>query len=189
MTGIAISGSAGVGKTTLGRAIAEARGVPFIEEGMRQRLENGLDLHTLDKDQHQELLVELHEEMRAAVVTARTAGGGFVCDRSPVDILAFWLYYGFADRQAETAALHDRVRRELADIDLVVMLPWGRIPLEADGVRSSNPWRQLHFQGLVEGLSHRLVDPERLAVLPDDATTLDDRIAWVGARLGGRSAA
>lgn len=179
MAGIAISGSAGVGKTTLGRTVAEARGVPFIEEGMRRRIEAGLDLHTLDIDQYHDLLVELHDEMWADMVAARAERGGFVCDRSPVDVFAFWLYYGFGAREDETAALYQRVQDELSDVDLVVMLPWGTIPLEADGVRSPNPWQQLHFQCLVEGLSRQLVDAQRLVVVPDDMTALGARIDWL----------
>ena len=189
MAGIAISGSAGVGKTTLGRAIAEARGVPFIEEGMRRRIEAGLDLHTLDIDQYHDLLVELHDEMWADMMAARADSGGFVCDRSPVDVFAFWLYYGFGAREDETAALYKRIEDELSDVELVVMLPWGRIPLEADGVRSPNPWQQLHFQSLVEGLSRQLVDPRKLVTVPNDVTALGARIDWLHGQLAERSQA
>ncbi len=53
---IALSGSAGTGKTTLGRLLAERLGVPFIEEGMRARLERGLDVHRFDKDDWRKLV-------------------------------------------------------------------------------------------------------------------------------------
>jgi cytidylate kinase len=98
---IALSGSAGIGKTTLGTAVADRLGVPFIEEGMRARLEAGLDLHTLDRDQHRNLVEALFEECWATPAT--NAAGGFVADRSPIDFLAFWLYYGFAADDVGTA--------------------------------------------------------------------------------------
>ena len=47
---IALCGSAGTGKTTLGRALAEELDLPYIEEGMRRRLEGGLDVHSLGED-------------------------------------------------------------------------------------------------------------------------------------------
>jgi hypothetical protein len=37
----------------------------------------------------------------------------------------------------------------------VFVLPWSRIPLVADGVRSSDPWVQLHVQLLIEGMARR----------------------------------
>jgi len=47
---LGVTGSAGVGKTSLGRRLAEILAVPFVEEGMRGRIEAGLDMHTLDRD-------------------------------------------------------------------------------------------------------------------------------------------
>ena len=39
---LGLSGSAGTGKSTLGRALAAALDVPYLPEGMRSRLEAGL---------------------------------------------------------------------------------------------------------------------------------------------------
>ncbi len=77
---LAITGSAGVGKTTLGSRLAECFSVPLVGEGMRARIETGLDLHTLDRNSQRALLLDLFDqalaETRAAVDTAR----GFVAD-------------------------------------------------------------------------------------------------------------
>ena len=180
---IALAGSAGVGKTTLGRRLGARHGVPFIPEGMRRHIENGLDMHTLSPAEHRRLMLELFDEMMDGVREAKAGAGGYVCDRSPVDFAAFWLYYGFGDDEAATAAFFDRVRETLRGLDAVILLPWGRIALESDGVRSPNPWLQLHFQGLIEGLLNYL-PPARLLRLPDDVIALDDRTAWVETELG-----
>ena len=58
---IAISGSAGTGKTTLATALAHRLQVPYLEEGFRKRREAGLDPHDLSQTEHRALLMELRE--------------------------------------------------------------------------------------------------------------------------------
>ena len=60
---IGISGSAGVGKSTLAARLASDFGLRHIDEGMRRRLERGLDLHKLSGDQRRDLCEELLEEL------------------------------------------------------------------------------------------------------------------------------
>ena len=82
---IGLSGSAGTGKSTLGLALARALEVPYLPEGMRSRLESGLDLHSLTHRQLQELTELLHEaghvdfrDARGPLgLTQRQAGGKF----------------------------------------------------------------------------------------------------------------
>lgn len=176
---MAITGSAGVGKTTLGSRLAECFSVPLVGEGMRARIETGLDLHTLDRNSQRALLLDLFDqalaETRAAVDTAR----GFVADRCSLDFAAFWLYYGFGFDEDGTRRLFARAEEALAEYDLIVVLPWGAIPLIGDGVRSANPWLQLHYQALLEGLLARRVEPHRLVRVPPQFVELEARIRWI----------
>jgi len=176
---IAISGSAGTGKTALGTALAKRLDLPFIPEGMRERLAAGLDVHALSAVQFRDLVVELYDEAQANMTRATAAHGGFVADRGPIDYLAFWLYYGFAADLAATETFAARTAGDAAGLDVTVVLPWGAIPLIADGIRAPNPWRQLHFQALFEGLVRTRIEPERLLWLPADVLALSDREAWV----------
>ena len=66
--------------------------------------------------------------------------------------------------------------------DGIVLLPWGAIPLVEDGVRSTNPWVQRHYQATVEGLLTREC-PERLLRLPSAVVGLERRLDWVQKRL------
>jgi nicotinamide riboside kinase len=184
---LALSGSAGTGKTALGLRLAARLQVPFIPEGMRPRIEAGLDLHTLSRAVLRSLVEELYAEAGTAMREAESSHGGFVADRAPLDFLAFWLYYGFADDQPATVAFAERVAADMARLDALVVLPWGVLPLADDGVRSPNPWRQLHFQALLEGLARSRVAAARLHWLPNEVTALDDRVGWVvGEIVNGR---
>ena len=175
---LALSGSAGTGKTTLGQALAVDLDLPYLPEGMRRRLEAGLDLHHLDHADLQSLLVELWHEQVQLEQQAVTAHGGFVADRSSADYAAFWLHYGFTEDREATARFIDETIAHLREYDRVVLVPWGVLPLMADGVRSTNRWIQRRFQAMVEGLLHRELPGQRLLVLPDHQR-LDERVRFV----------
>ena len=65
----------------------------------------------------------------------------------------------------------------LIHYDHFLVLPWGVLPLEPDGVRSANTWTQLRYQALLEGLLNREVK-SKLRCMPD-LVSLDSRLLWV----------
>ncbi len=181
---IAFSGSAGIGKTTLAQAMAERLQVPYVDEGMRRRLESGLDLHTLNREQHRDLLLELADEAQQSLEEALSSAGGVVADRSPLDALAFWLHYGFVhDKEVSTDAIVECQLHRCRSFDLIVVLPWGALPLRSDGVRSTNPWLQLQFHALAMGLAQQFLPQEQMIFLPKALTGLHDRIDWMEMQL------
>ena len=175
---IALSGSAGTGKTTLGLALASHYGVPYVPEGMRERLEGGLDIHALSRSEFQALLRTLWDEQCARIDAAIASHGGFVADRSPWDYAAFQLVYRFVEPAEVVAGFFEEVRQRTTLVDWLIMLPWGAIPLQADGVRTPNPWTQRMYQATVEGLVHREVPDGKLALMPR-IDGVQARVAWV----------
>jgi len=175
---IALAGSAGTGKSTLGRALAAHYGVPYIPEGMRERLEGGLDVHGLGHRGFRRLVDTLWREWCARVDAALSTHGGFVADRSPWDFATFWLVYRFVEQPDAVAQVFQEARARTQQLDRLVVLPWGGIPLVDDGVRSANPWTQRLFQSSLEGLVSREVPDDILALMPA-LQTVDGRVAWV----------
>lgn len=64
-----------------------------------------------------------------------------------------------------------------------VLLPWGVLPLEVDGVRSSDRWIQLRYQAIVEGTLALFAPDERVFRVPATAD-LDSRVRLVLNTLG-----
>lgn len=179
---IGIVGSAGVGKTTLALTLAATLDAPVLHEAMRARLEAGFSLAGLSRDEHQRLLLADAADV-AGLVEASTEG--CVADRTPLDFLAFWFCNGYgADSPRETALFVERAVAALTLFDLILVLPWGVLPLEDDGVRFANPWHQLHAQMVIEELARRYVPAERLAFMTADIVEPDERCRWTLRRLG-----
>jgi len=161
---IGITGSAGTGKTTLAGDLSRTLDLPLQEEWMRGRLAAGFDFHQLTREQHRRLLSDDADLLAGHLARA----DGMVTDRTPLDMAAFWLANGFGvDDPAATEALLARAICAMADYSLVVLLPWGAMRIQADGVRSTNPWLQLHHHAVLEALCRRYVAGDRLLWLPD----------------------
>lgn len=184
---IGLTGSAGVGKTTLALTLAATLDVPVAEEPMRARLRAGFSLHSLSREEHRTLLAGDAAGLES-LAEGEAHRGGFVADRTPLDYAAFWLCAGYAaDDPVGTDALIQRAAAAVAGWDLVVVLPWGAFPVEDDGYRYPNPWHQLHVQTVMEGLCRRYVPAERLAFLPESLLDPEARCAWVLRRLSTAS--
>ena len=181
---IALSGSAGTGKTTLGQLLSERLERPFVEEGIRRRIADGLVPAALSVTEYEDLIEELWAEQSNQ---EQALTGGFVADRSACDYAAFWIHYGGLHDRERTESVLARWFERTRDYDAVVLLPWGALELEDDGVRSTNRWLQFRFQALVEGLHARFTPETALLRLPPELTTLEERAEWVTARVGART--
>lgn len=194
---IAITGSTGIGKTTLARALAQALDVPLLDEDMRAvadarraYLEMGRSPGT-PKPQVRAALLEYldacDEWLRAR--NARQAElGGFIADRWAIDLLSSLLMGGLGPAHNELILRWVReCRAQARQFDLIVMPPMMRMSdertneqgLPRSGALSQRLLNHCLLRGLIEQLS-----PTPRLYLPASARTVAERVASVTSALG-----
>ncbi|HET6843735.1 MAG TPA: uroporphyrinogen-III C-methyltransferase [Candidatus Angelobacter sp.] len=171
---IAVTGSAGVGKTSLVEKLAPALGVPTIEEEMRAWLRQGhARLSELPRSEAAALLLKLWQERAQRERT----DAAFVADNCSLDFIAYALHYGCLTEEL-AAFLLPEAQAFASRYDAVFVLPWGILPYVDDGIRTPSHHAQLGYQLIIEGLCRRYMDPSRLHYLPDGLTDIDSRCQW-----------
>lgn len=123
---ILITGAMGVGKTTLAKHIAEARGYKILPEVARIMAEEG---YKLDKEITPEIELEM---LRRQVLLEQEEN--YIADRGLIDLLAYCLILF-----PEETELLNKVNLALADAvyDTVIYLE-PEFPIEDDGLRSTD---------------------------------------------------
>jgi predicted ATPase len=167
---IAVSGSAGTGKTTLAGALARRLDLPLLPEAMRRYLEaGGARLPSLGPVRARAVLAGFHRELLAL----ETASPGFVADNGVLDLCAYAAWAGCAPEPPPPVLRYD----------VLLLLPWGAIPYERDGVRGDSPEAEQRFQALLEQLLPSWSRAVRVLRVPPELVRPDARLDWVLARL------
>ena len=176
---VAISGAVSTGKTTLGKALAKQLALPFIPENLetvfgpahlRKRHPGGLPMALLDCLSRKRDLEQDHDR--------------FVVDRSPIDILNFWLAFKLIEHP-RTEEVYDLCQTSMANYDAVVLLPWGALELDgsadpATGVqRQINKWVQFNGSVTIAGLAHHFVTSDRIISISKNMTAHQDRLDFI----------
>jgi hypothetical protein len=177
---IAVSGSAGIGKSTLARALADALGIPYIPEHYENlfALPDALNSppQILAREFNRVLDFKISEEDRL---------GSFVVDRTPADLLNLAMRTRLVYLPEGAKALYERCRTHTAAYDLIIIPPWGVVPLrgsdDGDGqaLRVLNPWLQLINHAAISGLVRLFAGDEKVLFLPDNPANIDDWLSVV----------
>lgn len=183
---IGFCGAHRTGKTTLARGLAETLGLPLLDIGTRAVFaEMGLS-PSAALSPAERLAVQGQILVRATAVYQSAAETGGVCDRTPLDMMAYFLADmgpGVAENAGIVAAVQQYVAHCLALTneffsDIVVVQPG--IAYAADAAAGNpDPVYVDHLAALMLGIA---ID-ERVAahvhVLPKSCTGLEARHAWL----------
>jgi hypothetical protein len=180
---IALSGSGGVGKSTLAKALAGHFRLPLIDEHFDSFIDRS-NLSAKPLRRFGEELVAILEHKSAL----EDQYGGFVTDRCAIDLLHLWGFYKldlhFAEKtnQQFFRACISRIRR----YDFVVLPAWGSLPLQSVELdragkvsRNQNRYSQLKHHASTLGLVHMFVQKARIIELSPRLTDLDERVLRV----------
>lgn len=172
---IGICGSASVGKTTLVNALAETLRLPTLREEMRDYLvRTGTNLTSLPSAEIEVILLQLWQERQGK----ERLTPAFVADNSPLDFAVYARFYGCSSDRLLEAGLANLDR-----YNAIVVLPWGMLPYEQDGIRPANSQGQLHHQSLLEDLLRTHVPASKLHFLPSPILQLEARVQWAASKL------
>ncbi len=185
---IAICGSAGTGKSTLAHALAESLEARWIAEGYDRLFDApGRVIRPRER------LMRLVEQLVRDKHSAESSAAKSVSDRCPVDAFNLWLSWGFSRDQRATERFYRLCRESVRHFDLVVVLPYGALPLrqrEQAGDprrRQMNPWIQFHNHAAIVGIARQWVRPEKLLPIPVAVRDLQTRINAIRDRAGASS--
>lgn len=186
---IALTGAAGIGKTTLAEFLAAELDLPLIAEDFREIARAFNPAHPLEKNS--ELIARcrvsclewLHK--RALTYEAHPA---FVEDRCAIDVLFRWLMKNVSDRDNnETMHVINLCSGLLGKIDYLIILPLflTQETANTDGlIRAGSISRLFRAQSLAVGVAHQLMPPAKIIMVPKDCWTVDARRQFVLERIG-----
>jgi len=176
---IAISGSAGIGKSSLARSLAERLGISLITENYEILLDRP------DKFTKHDQVAAPIMEIFFAKQRLEEEYGSFVTDRCPVDLFHFWMKMGLWKREDETERLHNMAVQQVRQYDLLVLPPWGLLNITRDQAaedskkRASNRYVQMYNHASITGLAMLWMPADRIFFLPSTSQSLDERVEEV----------
>lgn len=183
---LAISGSAGVGKTSLALALAKRLEVPCIPESYDSFYDGDGKILQPESRLAEEIIRVANRKFRQ-----EKQAGSFVADRCPVDLFNLWLGLGLAKAEQATEKFFQLCRVRVRNYDQLIILPWNGIPLtQLDSPterrqRQMNPWIQFHNQSTLIGIAKQWIPQNRMMAIPSAVVDLEERLNYVSGRLAG----
>ncbi len=177
---IAVSGSVGIGKTTLVNQLAEQLELAVVEEfyeeyfGGKSKFNSTFEEAAGVFRQVLEFKHNKEEEYQS-----------FITDRCPVDLMNLWLKRGLQRGNTDSRSFYEKCRAFSLDYDFIIFLPWDVIPLkQLDDVGKSrrrilNSWTQLDNQACMLGLAYSWLGDNRIIQLPASELDTQQRVDFV----------
>ncbi|MES9906357.1 MAG: AAA family ATPase [Sedimenticola sp.] len=177
---IAISGSAGCGKTTLVHTLSQAMETAFIPEQY-----DCFFNHSGRYIQPRQQLMKLIEEVLDHKHQQENKHTNFIADRSPIDLFNLWLSLDFSANKKRTDQFQQKCEVYLQKYDLIILPPWGALPMkqvsEAHSPRKRvmKPWVQFRHHSTLIGIALQWLPVNKLLPIPSHITHQEERLSFI----------
>ena len=177
---IAVSGTAGVGKTVLSSALAPLLELKYIAENYEPLFDNAGSFNSSPENLIQAIYQVLDNKHKIEVEAVN-----FITDRCPVDLFHMWMTKGLDKDEAATAEFFAHCLQQTRNYDFILLPAWGSLKLQQkEGqknrqVRVMNAWTQLRNHASITGYIHLWVPPIRIIQLPMSLSDHDQRVRFV----------
>lgn len=168
---IGFSGSGGTGKTTTLLEVNKILEYPVIEEGVREYLQKNNIKHFRELSPEDIFKMQLWLLEQKEISESKK---NFIADRTTIDNFVYALYWLNREEAFQRPLQHYMIRcldHAIKSYDLIIVFPFGAIPLEDDGIRSSKEMYQFHIQLLIE----RMLEQVGTNIYPLQSITLKER--------------
>jgi len=155
---IVISGSAGIGKTTLSQYISSNLNYPLIPDFLDVILnERGYRrFREVNYEEGRQIRIEALERK----IKAEFENPNFVSDKGVADYLAYWLISGMLNAtNKENDRFFEATKDHIKIYDLVVIPPFGRFKIKANDIRMPSEHVQLRNHITIKGIYAELNIP------------------------------
>jgi hypothetical protein len=177
---IAVSGTAGVGKTVLCKSLAPLLKLEYIAENY----EPFFDKKGIFSGSPEKLIPVFYQVLKDKQKLEQESGD-FITDRCPVDLFHMWMTKGLDKDEAATAKFFNHCLIQTRSYDYILLPAWGSLKLQQktdrknQQVRVMNAWTQLRNHAGITGYIHLWVPPVNIIQLPMSLSDHDQRIRFV----------
>jgi hypothetical protein len=177
---IAISGCAGIGKTTLAKVLSERLKLPLIEE-LYEPLFNPPGRFNGPPRQIADAFLQIFNTKKQL----EEQHGSFVTDRCPVDLCHLWMKRGLSVLEQETEVIFEQGQQQVAQYDLLVILPAGVLEFVTEHEagdsrrRAASQYIQMYNHASIIGLATLWMPKEHFLCLPKECQSVEERVEAV----------
>ena len=178
---IAISGSAGSGKTSLVKSLSEQLNMKIIVEQYDDFFdEKGRHIKPPKK------LMQKIDEVLDLKHQQELESENFIADRCPIDLFNLWMTRGFHSSKKHTDEFQQKCIEYLKKYDHIILIPWGDIPLKqvekeevSNRKRVMKPWVQFQHHSTIIGMAMQWVPLNKIVAVPKGLDGVEGRSKYV----------
>ena len=184
---IAVSGSAGSGKTSLVESLSKRLNLKIIPENYDDFFDKqGRHLRPPER------LMQKINKVLDIKHKQELDAGEFIVDRCPIDLFNLWMTRGFHLTKGRTDEFQKKCIKYLNKYDALILLPWGDIPLKqveqagSKRKRVMKPWIQFRHHSTIVGIAMQWIPLNKIIAVPKGLGGVEPRCEHVINTLSSR---